>query len=309
MRLLQATAVVGLVFATSVTAQEGYESHYFDSDGVRLHYLDEGDGPAVLLVHGLGVSVAMNWTQPGIFQRLVDEGYRVVAYDGRGHGLSEKLHDPAAYGTVEIDDAVRLLDHLGIDRAHVVGYSRGGALAMRIRALHPARVASVTIGGYAEGAEERLPEGAPASSLIADSMEAGTMRPLIRWLIPGLPPEELESLDRGLSGANDLQAVAEALRAMVRLPPVSPDELDTGEVPALALVGGDDVFRNQVEAMAKSVEGMELIVVPGATHTDLLYRPEIVTGILGFLDKQTRATDRRAAPSAPGPTRQPVRRP
>lgn len=106
----------------------------FDSDGVRIAYDDlapDGDpeAPPIVLVHGFASSRANNWRDRGWYETLLESGRRVIAMDCRGHGDSEKPHDPTAYETdVMAADAVRLLDHLGIERADFLGYSMGGRI-------------------------------------------------------------------------------------------------------------------------------------------------------------------------------------
>ena len=98
----------------------------FNSDGVEIAYLDEGAGEAVLLIHGFASNVATNWIDTSWVKTLTQAGYRVIAYDNRGHGRSEKLYNLEDYGApIMAEDARRLLDHLKVDRAHVIGYSMG----------------------------------------------------------------------------------------------------------------------------------------------------------------------------------------
>lgn len=118
--------LLSLLCGFGAGAQEAQESRVFDSDGVQIHYVDQGSGEPVLLIHGFTADLRVNWVGPGLYAGLRDAGYRVIAYDSRGHGRSEKPDDPAMYGLVEVQDAVRLLDHLGIPSVHVVGYSRRG---------------------------------------------------------------------------------------------------------------------------------------------------------------------------------------
>ncbi len=87
----------------------------FNSDGVEIAYLDEGTGDPVLLIHGFASNVATNWVDTGWVKSLTGAGYRVIAYDNRGHGHSEKLYRLEDYGApIMAEDARRLLDHLGI---------------------------------------------------------------------------------------------------------------------------------------------------------------------------------------------------
>ena len=112
---------------------------YFDADGVRLHFRDEGSGTPIVLVHGFAVQADLNWRWNLCIRRLRNAGYRVLSLDVRGHGLSGKPHHPEAYGVELVDDVVRLLDHLGIEKAHVAGYSMGGFITLKAITRHPGR--------------------------------------------------------------------------------------------------------------------------------------------------------------------------
>ena len=112
----------------------------------QIAYLDAGAGPPVILVHGLYSSAEMNWVLPGIFKKIAEKN-RVVALDLRGHGNSDKPTDDASYGQPMVDDIARLMDHLKIDKAQIVGYSLGGIIAMKFAVDHPDRVIALNLGG------------------------------------------------------------------------------------------------------------------------------------------------------------------
>ena len=110
----------------------------------------------MILVHGLALNMLGNWMLPRVFQRL-SRRYRVIALDNRGHGKSDKPYDPAQYGLELVDDVVRLMDHLGIAKAHVVGYSLGGFITLKLALRHPDRLLSAApcgAGWSANPAEE-----------------------------------------------------------------------------------------------------------------------------------------------------------
>src|ERR1700722_17086264 len=95
-------------------------------DGVGIAYVTAGSGPDVLLLHGFAADYPANWVAPGVVDALVGAGRRVIGFDARGHGQSDKPHDPAAYDNDAMTrDARGLLDHLGVERVDVVGYSMG----------------------------------------------------------------------------------------------------------------------------------------------------------------------------------------
>ncbi|HEX72751.1 MAG TPA: alpha/beta fold hydrolase, partial [Candidatus Hydrogenedentes bacterium] len=107
--LLIAAALLAFFATRRVTGD------YFDSNGVRIHYTVEGAGDPVILVHGFAANADLNWRLPGVTKALAKE-FRVIALDNRGHGLSDKPHDPQQYGAEMIEDVVRLMDHLGIEK-------------------------------------------------------------------------------------------------------------------------------------------------------------------------------------------------
>src|SRR2546422_8276919 len=107
------------------------EDRYFDSNGVKIRYIVEGQGEPVLLIHGFTVDLDTQWRLPGIIASL-SKDHHVIAFDNRGHGKSDKPHDAKAYGLEMVEDAVRLLDHLHIKKAHVAGYSMGGMIVCKL---------------------------------------------------------------------------------------------------------------------------------------------------------------------------------
>ncbi len=122
------------------------ESQFFDVNGVKIHYLIAGTGEAVILIHGLDSSARINWEMPGTIDALAKD-HQVIALDLPGYGQSDKPIEPQAYGSQWVEDVILLLDHLKIKQAHIVGYSMGGMVALKLIAEHPDRVLSGTLGG------------------------------------------------------------------------------------------------------------------------------------------------------------------
>jgi len=117
---------------------------YFESNGARIYYTVQGKGEPVILVHGIGANADWNWQRPGVVKALAKD-FTVIAFDLRGHGMTDKPVDPEQYGLRMVEDIVLLMDHLGYDRAHLAGYSLGGFLALKAATLYPDRIASLAV--------------------------------------------------------------------------------------------------------------------------------------------------------------------
>jgi pimeloyl-ACP methyl ester carboxylesterase len=141
----------------------------FKSDGVDIAFDVQGAGPPVLLLHGFASTGRINWRETGWIKVLVDAGHQVITLDHRGHGESEKLYDSARYSAlIMADDAKRLLDHLGISQADVMGYSMGARVTAFMVINHPQMVKRAVLAGLAE----RMISGVPGAPEIAAALEA-----------------------------------------------------------------------------------------------------------------------------------------
>lgn len=147
---------------------------FFTHDGFDLAFLDRqptrGKGDPVLLIHGFASTHHVNWVSPGWFKTLNDAGYRVIALDNRGHGASTKSYDGADYTpSAMASDAVALLDHLGIEKAHVMGYSMGARVSAFLALSEPEKVATLVFGGLGIGMVDGVGDWDPiAAALLAD---------------------------------------------------------------------------------------------------------------------------------------------
>ena len=124
----------------------------FNSDGIEIAFMDEGDGPPTLLIHGFGSNHRVNWVSTSWTRDLLAAGRRVIALDNRGHGESGKPHDRGSSTALRSwrRTARRLLDHLGIEKADVIGYSMGARIAASLALAHPERVRRAVFGGLGE---------------------------------------------------------------------------------------------------------------------------------------------------------------
>lgn len=130
----------------------------------------------LLLLHGFASSIKDNWNDTGWIDHLADAGFRVIALDNRGHGNSQKFYEASDY-TLEImaNDAMELLDHLEISKAHVIGYSMGSRIAAMMAIKHGNRLGKIVFGGYGYAMIEGTGDWrAVHDGLLADSMDEVT---------------------------------------------------------------------------------------------------------------------------------------
>jgi len=245
----------------------------FDSGGVDINYLDEGAGPPVVLVHGFASSLQGNWRGPGIIDALTAAGRRAVALDCRGHGRSGKPHDPAAYdGTQMADDVTALMDHLGIDRADLVGYSMGAILSASLLVRRPERLRSTILAGVGDmllgGSMPRQ-----RSEAIAAAMEAESGADVADETARGFRVFARQS-------GNDLAALAAMQRA--RRGGFDPAKLHAVALPVMVLVGELDSLVGSGARLAAAMPGAKLVTVPG-DHLTAVAKPEFRQAILTFL--------------------------
>src|SRR5215475_3549638 len=131
-----------------VSANSEGQYRFFDSDGVRIRYVVNGGESAepIVFINGFPERLEV-WS--GIVASEPLKGYRLIRFDSRGMGLSDKPHDRQKYGKEMVEDVVRLLDHLKIRKAHVVGYSMGSWIALKLVTIHPERLMTAILGGNA----------------------------------------------------------------------------------------------------------------------------------------------------------------
>ncbi len=265
--------------------QEGAAS--FDSNGVQIQYRDDGVGPPVVLLHGLTGSYQRHWEATGVIEALEKAGYRVIAMDCRGHGKSGKPHDSNQYGMEMVRDVVRLLDHLGIERAHVVGYSMGGAIANQLLVSYPDRLLTVSLLGAGWEGEDLTVLKSRLLAL-AEGFEKSDASALIRGVTSGETKptdEEVAALNASLFARNDAKALAAAARGLPFLFEIKADQLRATTVPVLAMIGEYDHNLEAVKRMAGVVPALEVVQIPGATHATSV-RPS-AEHLVTFLDKHS----------------------
>ena len=224
----------------------------FDSDGISLHYEVHGPegGAPIVLVHGFASHYRLNWVGTRWQETLTGAGFRVIGLDCRGHGDSDKPHDPRAYETpVMAADVRRLLDHLGIESAHYLGFSMGARIGIQCVLDFPSRLGKVVLGGVGV-------EGALAQA-----------QSIARALRGGVPENPVAKTFYEFARArphNDLEALADCIEALS--PPFDLALLKAVKTPILLVVGSKDELVSGAEELVELMPTAKLVIVPGRDH-------------------------------------------
>jgi len=250
----------------------------FDSNGVKIRYVTEGKGEAVVLIHGWMSDVTM-W---GAKLKPLD-GFELIALDCRGHGKSDKPRDRDKYGAEMAADVVRLLDHLKIKKAHLIGYSMGAFIAGKVAATHPERVLSVVYGGQAPLLIGEA--GAKEIDVFAKAVDEGKgLASYLMFVRPELTQQTAEAFAKILYDGKDVKAWAMAGQSFKGLE-VKAEDLKKCKVPTLFIYGSKeaDSTKTRVAALLKVLAGSELKVVDGADHVTTLPNPVFGERLVEFL--------------------------
>lgn len=250
---------LSIFLSVQVYSQEGT----FDSDGIPIHYTDQGMGESVVLVHGFSQNLDA-WHYSGIVEELSDT-YRVITMDLRGHGMSGKPHEPEAYGRNLGDDIVRLLDYLDLGAAHLVGYSMGAGVVGAMLVRNPDRVLTATLaGGYFPHWDESEEEFAEYTE------ERGRLGERFPW-----EPEN-----------QDFLALAAAIRG-AKFVEVSDEEIAAVSVPTLVVFGSEELDHVQVSErhfVTTPTVNLSSLIVEGANHDNLVLQPEFLQAVLAHIN-------------------------
>jgi pimeloyl-ACP methyl ester carboxylesterase len=202
---------------------------------------------------------------------LTKAGRRVIAYDNRGHGQSEKLYEPEAYGAPAMaEDACRLLDHLGIARVDVLGYSMGARIAAFLVLAHPERVRSVIFGGMGI----HMVRGMIGSGPLARALEAPRIEDVTHDTARSFRAFAEQT-------GSDLKAMAACMRGPREKVPA--ERLGALTVPALVAVGSDDVIGGSGQALADLIPDAQFLDITGRDHMKAVGDARFKQGVLDFL--------------------------
>jgi pimeloyl-ACP methyl ester carboxylesterase len=249
----------------------------FHSNGVAIAYETHGKGlttgKPILLIHGFGSSGKVNWIDTGWVETLTAAGYEAITFDNRGHGGSRKLYDASLYfAHYMADDALHLLDHLGIERCPVLGYSMGARIAAFLCLNHPQRVSAAVFGGMGvnlttglEDAEEII------TALTAESLEQVTGRTGRQFRI--------------FADHNKADRAALAACMVNSREPMPEADVRRITTPILVAVGEADEMAGSAEVLAGLLPEAEAFTIPRRDHMRATGDPAFKRAALDFLSR------------------------
>ncbi len=258
--------------APPATAPQGImgaaADQFFTAGDVTLRYREAGRGEPILMIHGYARNLD-DWT--GLANGLA-ASHRVIAMDVRGFGKSSKFGDPARFGSLMADDAIRLLDHMKIPRAHVVGQSMGALIAANITARYPTRVMTATLisGPFYDAG------GADDAIIIADLKAGRGITRFIQAIFPGMDSKTMADFNAQVMAQNDLASLIAVMGSLGAL------DVTTGRAPkvaALIICGTADSLLPASRKLAAWWPGARLVEVPGANHATIIDSPDTLAAI------------------------------
>jgi pimeloyl-ACP methyl ester carboxylesterase len=243
----------------------------FNSAGVEIAFSDEGQGAPILLIHGFASNSRVNWQATGWTKTLLGAGYRVICIDNRGHGESEKLYDPEVYSAaIMAEDAGRLLDHLDIKQAAVMGYSMGARISAFLTMQHPEKVSRVVFAGLAE----RMVLGVPGGEAISDGLLADDVRD-----VTDLGARSFRIFAENTK--SDLKALAACIRSS-RVK-IKAEALAKISCPVLVVAGSEDTVSGPVQPLVDMIAGAKGLTLPNRNHMNAVGDVGYKKAVLAFL--------------------------
>jgi pimeloyl-ACP methyl ester carboxylesterase len=247
----------------------------FCSGGVSIAYDDIGPregGRPIVLLHGFASNRNENWRRLGWYGAFERKNIRFIAPDMRGHGESDKPHDPAAYAREAlVGDVFALLDHLGVTKADVMGFSMGARVALGAALAQPERVDLLILGGVGG----RLFEPPLAGNPMAIAMEAGRMEDISEPILRSFRQFADEQGEDRL-----------ALAALTRAPhtPITRDGLAQIANETVVIAGSRDVLAGAPQELARAMANAKAVTLPGCDHFSAIAHALYKATVFDFLD-------------------------
>ena len=245
--------------------------HVAQLENTNLAYLDEGTGKPVVLVHGFASNASVNWLHPGWIRTLTEAGYRAIALDNRGHGDSGKFYDEASYRLpVMAEDVYQLIDHLNLDRPHVMGYSMGARITATLASAQGEKLGRIVLAGNGYN----MIEGGFNSTTIRD----------------GLLADDVDSVQTKIGRdfrvfaqqtGSDLKALAACI--MGGRSHISPTTFESIANPTMVTIGTEDTVASDGEKLAALIPDGHFEPIPERNHMNAVGDRVYKRNVLAFL--------------------------
>jgi pimeloyl-ACP methyl ester carboxylesterase len=252
---------------------------YANNRGVRIYYEVEGQGPPLVLAHGMGGGADSNaWHSTGYTQAMKND-YTLILFDFRGHGRSDKPGTAAAFEANADDDIVTVLDAVGVEKAHYFGYSMGASAGFRQAVCHPDRFNSFILGGMTPGPWPA--EMVKAHNISVELVKLRRSDPdayfirMEQLLGHTLNPEERQDLL-----ARDAEAGIADMIPHTDESALSPDSLAEITVPCLLYCGDGDLFHNGAQESVEYMPRAVFISMHGLNHITAFFRSDVVVSVV-----------------------------
>ena len=237
-------------------------------DTAEIAYWDEGEGDVILLIHGFASNAHTNWINVGWTQFLLDNGYRVIAIDNRGHGESQKFYNQDDYLLEKMaDDAAALLSHLEVSDAHVMGYSMGARISATLASRHSEMVNKLILAGNGYN----MIEGGFDSSEIYDALMADTDEAVTTKI-----GTEFRYFAKATK--SDLKALAACI--MGGRSYIQKELFENLKPETMVIVGTEDTVAVNGEKLASIIPNGQYVPIPKRNHMnavgDKVYKQEVL---------------------------------
>ena len=247
----------------------------FTSDGLALAYDDFGPRDArkaMVLVHGFSSNRYENWKRMGWYDAIAGKGLRGLAIDCRGHGESAKPHEPERYAREAMArDVFNLMDHAGIERAHLLGFSMGSHIALTAALVDGSRIDHLVVAGVgARMFDPPREEGAMAEAMAADSPDS-ISDPMLKSFRHFADEQKEDRLA--------LAACSRGARV-----PLTRGSLTAIRRPTLVVAGARDQLAGPPQGLAEAIPGAKAVTLPGCDHFSCIGHPLFKASVFDFFD-------------------------